>query len=361
MDTYSDCTHVFDDNLMDENEYESLQSHFDNIDIPSGVEAPVSWFPSPAQHKITTGTTNSSTQLNPKPQPSPGVLLPEKEALHSLWSVDPWGGKSTANSPMMETPVHAVGHPHKEVMPSFWPNAQKAQKEKIIAASKHLQYTTRSIGWNFDNKSTVSGVASSYGPLDPPGFWKKHPGVEPDSFRGARLHKNTKQTISSPFVPNASKAFPVTSTWFNYDNSMYPMASSNYPSHYNPLLGEHLSIEEVAYDPFALDSIIIKKNAKELGIPLGSSSRSQKDAKYLGIPSGSSSGSQQNDEAKHVKGDEILTRFQQFQKFDIVQDPSDHHYVQYGSSLKQVIVLKGSFASGVLFILINISLDLINK
>lgn len=382
MDTYSDCTQFFDDNPMYEDEYESLQSHFDNIDIPPGVEAPVSWFPGPAQNKNTSGTANSSTQLNPKPQPSPSVLLPGKEASHSLWSIDPWGVKSTTNSPTMETPVHAVSHPHKAGMASFWPNAENARREKIVAASKHLQYKTRSSGWGFGNnsavsgvasshgqqnppgfgnKSAVSGVASSLGQHDPPGFWKKHPGVEPDSFRSARLHKNTMQISTSPYVPNAPKVFPVTSTWFNYDNGMYPMASSNYPMPYNPLLSGLASIEEVAYDPFALDSFTIKKNANDLGIPLGSSSRSQKDPKYLGIPSGSSSGSQQTDAAKHVNEDEILHKFQQFQQFDIVQDASDHHYVHCGSSLKQVIVLKDSFSSGFLFILINISLDLINK
>ncbi|KAL8145005.1 hypothetical protein AgCh_003283 [Apium graveolens] len=333
VDTYSDCTPLFDDNPVYEDEYESLQSHFDNIDIPPGVEAPVSWFSGPAQNKITSGTTNSSTRLNPKP--SPGVLLPGKEASHSLWSVDPWGGKSTTNSLTMGTPIHPVGHPHKAVMPSFWPNAEKAQREKIIAASKHLQYKTRGSGWGFDNKSTASGVASSHGLHNPPGFWKKHSGVEPDSFRSARIHKKTKQISSIPYIPNASKAFPVTGTWFNYDSSMYPMASSNYPPHYNPLLNDYLYFEELAHDPFELDSYAIKNNAMDLVIPFGSSSRSQNHAKYLGTPSGSSSAGQQNDAAKHVNGDEILLKFQQFQKFDIVQDTSDHHYVHNGSSLKQ--------------------------
>lgn len=335
MATYPDCTHLFDENQMYEDEYEILQSHFDNIDIPPGVEAPVSWFPGPAQNKITIGTTNSSTILNPKPQPSPGALLPGKEASQSLWSVDPRGGKSTKNSPTVETPVHTVSHLHKAVMPSLWHAAENAQSKKIIAASKRFQYEMRSSGWDLGNTSTLSGVASSHGPHNLSGFWKKHPGVEPAPFRSARIRKNTKQISSSPYVPNASKASPVSSTWFNYDNSMYPMASSNYPIHHNPLLSEHVSSEEVAYDPFAQDSFTIQKNATDLGISFGSSSRSQNGAAYLGIPSGSSSGSQQNAAAKHVNGDEILMKFQLFQQFDILQDPSDHHYLHYGSSLKQ--------------------------
>lgn len=330
-DPYSDCTHVFDDNQLYEDEYEILQSHFDNIDIPPGVEAPVSWFPGPAQNKITIGTTNSSTLLNPKPQPSSGVLFPGKEASHSLWSVDPWGGKSTINSPTVGAPVHAVSHPHKMVKPSLGPDA----REKFIASSKHLQYKTQSSGWDFVNKSKRSGVASSHGPHNPPGFWKKHPGLELAPFCSAHILKNAKQIMSSPYVPNASKASPVPSKWFNYDARMYPMASSNYPIHYNPFLSEHVSSEEVAYDPFAQDFFTIQKNAIDLGIPFSSSSRSQKDSTYLGIPSGSSSGSQQNAAAKHVNGDEIHIKFQQFQRFDIVQDPSDHHYVRNGSSLKQ--------------------------
>lgn len=330
VDTYSDSTHLFDGNQMYEDEYEILQSHFDNIDIPPGVEAPVSWFPGPAQNKITAGTPNSSTLLNPKQQPSSGVLLPGKKASQSLLSVDPWGVKFTTNSPTMETPVHAVSHPHKTVTPSSW---QHAQREKIVAASKHLQNKKRSSGWDYGNKSTVSGVTSSHGPHNPLGFWKKHPGVEPAPFRGARIRKNNKQISSNPYVPNASKASPVTSTWFNYDSSKHIMVSPNYPIHYNPFLSEHVSSEEVAYDPFAQDFFSIQMT--DLGYQFGSSSRSQKDATRLGIPSGSSSGSQQNAAAKHVNGDEILMKFQQFQKFDVVQDPSDHHYVRCGSSLKQ--------------------------
>lgn len=347
LDAYPDCTQVFDDNQMYDDEYETLQSHFDNIDIPPGVEAPVPWFPGAAENKITIGTTNISILTNAKPQPSLGVLAPGMETSHSLWSVDPWVKKSTTNSSTIETPVHAVSHPHKVVSPpSFWSPPENARCRKQKAPSKYLHHKTKNSGWNSGSRSTFSGVASSHGPHNPPVPVNQYDGVEP------ALNKNTMKLVSKipgPYISNASEVSPVTSKWYKHDNSMFPMASPDYLIHYNPLLSEHMSFEEVAYEQSVQDSLAIQKNAMDFGIPLVSSSRSQKEATYLDASPGSSS-SQQNAAAKHVNGDEVLMKVHQFKKFDIVQDPSDHHYVHLGSSLRQVKVVKDYFVS-VLFIL----------
>ncbi|KAL1817878.1 hypothetical protein ACET3Z_020452 [Daucus carota] len=334
VDMYPDGAHVFDDNQMYEDEYEILQSHFDNIDIPPGVEAPVSWFPGPAQNKINVGATKNPALSNPKPQPSPGVILPEMEASHSLWSLDPWGRMPTTNTLGMETPVQGVSHPHKAGLSSSWSTIENAQSKKNIASSKYFQHKAQSSGgWGFVNKSTPFGLASSYGPHKPPGSLNQQYIEAKAAFRGDNiLRKKTKHIARNPYIPNASEASPVTSSWYKHDNSMYVMLPPNYPTHYNPFLSEHMSFDGVAYDPFLQDSFTIQTNATDLGVPLGSSSGSQKDATFLDCPSDSS---QQNVTDKHVNRDEILMKLHQFKKFDVVQDPSDHHYVHNGSSSKQ--------------------------
>ncbi|CBI20306.3 unnamed protein product, partial [Vitis vinifera] len=40
-----DNTDIYSDDFMDDDEYAILQAHFDNVDIPPGVEAPIPWLP----------------------------------------------------------------------------------------------------------------------------------------------------------------------------------------------------------------------------------------------------------------------------------------------------------------------------
>ncbi|KAL8087793.1 hypothetical protein AgCh_037803 [Apium graveolens] len=72
----------------------------------------------------------------------------------------------------------------------------------------------------------------------------------------------------------------------------------------------------------------------DLGTPAASSSKRQRNATDLGTPAASSSKREKSDSLKHVHEDEILKNLEQFKKFDIVEDPSDHHYVKNGNSAK---------------------------
>ncbi|KAK1389313.1 hypothetical protein POM88_017491 [Heracleum sosnowskyi] len=78
-----------------------------------------------------------------------------------------------------------------------------------------------------------------------------------------------------------------------------------------------------------------KRNATDLGTPSNSSFKRQRNATDLGTPSASSSGRKKSTPPKHAHEDEILKNFEQFKKFDVVKDPSDHHYVTHGSSVNR--------------------------
>lgn len=69
FDSYDDSFVDYHDKYLDD--FSNLQTYFDNVDIPTGVEAPVPWFqdPVPCSNKKDSGSTSSSksssTFLNP--------------------------------------------------------------------------------------------------------------------------------------------------------------------------------------------------------------------------------------------------------------------------------------------------------
>ena len=61
-----DNTDIYSDDFMDDDEYAMLQAHFDNVDILSGVEAPIPWLPVSVRSKKSSSTANTSSQLYPE-------------------------------------------------------------------------------------------------------------------------------------------------------------------------------------------------------------------------------------------------------------------------------------------------------
>ncbi|KAF8413877.1 hypothetical protein HHK36_001871 [Tetracentron sinense] len=87
-----DADDVYDfhyDDLMPDDFYSSLQSQFDNVDLPSGVEAPVPWFQDPVVSKKKPAATSSSTYSSLKTkfdamEPPLGVGLPSISRLQDF-------------------------------------------------------------------------------------------------------------------------------------------------------------------------------------------------------------------------------------------------------------------------------------
>ncbi|GLT35122.1 hypothetical protein SLA2020_096010 [Shorea laevis] len=61
-DDYADDVSDYGDNdcFLYEDDYEAMQSHFDNVDLPSGVEAPIPWLKDPAPTGVLTSIPGTS-------------------------------------------------------------------------------------------------------------------------------------------------------------------------------------------------------------------------------------------------------------------------------------------------------------
>lgn len=305
-DDYMD---MYFDNLMYDDEYAILQSHFDNIDIPPDIEAPIPWLPGPVLNKSRLATASSSGQSVLQIQPNTGT-----ETSQSLWSAEPMKKKSTSkssstvkttskSSSIVKTPIHAVNRHHKVELSSPWSFAESAQSKKGIAASTSSNYLgskVQRIG-GYYKKATVFGGTSNYCPLNPMGAIKQYPGIKP-STGWSYFHNCTKNQVGSTSLfpssympmeainhtPGADAYVP---NWFNLLNNKSQMVTPDYPGFVEPFNTEHVYPDEAADQPYVQE--------------------------------------------KDVNEDEILGKFQLFKKFDTVQGDSDHHFVRSGSSLKQ--------------------------
>ncbi|KAJ6728087.1 UBIQUITIN-CONJUGATING ENZYME E2 39-RELATED [Salix koriyanagi] len=101
------------DNLMEFDEYSYLQSHFDNVDIPPGVEAPIPWLPDSDNNakKTANGTNAFSTSNQMQSNGGGSWSLKPAHASKKLSS----GSDSSFHNPM-DSMCHASG----VNLPSSW-------------------------------------------------------------------------------------------------------------------------------------------------------------------------------------------------------------------------------------------------
>nr|XP_017257605.1 PREDICTED: uncharacterized protein LOC108227122 isoform X3 [Daucus carota subsp. sativus] len=288
-------------NIVNLDDFESDLSYLD--DNHPGVEAPVSWFPGPTQHRSTLAFAENSNESMLRIKPSDKEFLPILESSHSLWSVDPQRRKSTTSSSFMETLVHGVSQPHKKGPSSLWSAAENGQTN----------------GWPFHNEA-IFGDASIQGPHNPPDFTGQYYTA---TYGGTYFHSNTNKTVgdegfaSGPHMHTSNEAYSINANGFNLNSSVFPENSL-----------------KAGYEPY-VQSFTIQNSTSALESPFGSSFRSHKIAADLGTRSGSSSKRKESATPKQVDEDNILKKFREFKKFDIVEDPSDNHYVNKKTPVKQ--------------------------
>ncbi|XP_011004634.1 PREDICTED: probable ubiquitin-conjugating enzyme E2 25 isoform X2 [Populus euphratica] len=270
---YDDGILMDPDDFMDFDEYSFLQSHFDKVDIPPGVEAPIPWLPNSDNNtkKSANGTTSFNT--NNQKQSNGG----------GSWSLKPGHVSkklSSVSGLSFHNPMDSMSHDSGVNLSSHWLLPQTAQGKEEQDVSQHggsaLNFAP------FQSKTElVSSSMTDYG------YAKHLDGVMlPHGAGPAHLgHTNP----ASPFVGGLDH-FPIISP-----------STSSLVSKLNYSFANHTSHPKL-YDPF-----------DALHIPLEDSA--------AGTP-------------KNVDKDDILRKFQQFKQFDTVEDHSDHHYTS-SSSMKQ--------------------------
>ncbi|KAH7859774.1 hypothetical protein Vadar_005294 [Vaccinium darrowii] len=335
-----------------------LQAHFDSIDIPPGVEAPIPWFSDPAQ--------------NDK-NPASGSDSSHSRGLPELLKTGKTSGSSSSSS--LKTCMNTRSQPRWVPVPPFSSHAESAQNKKKPAASTSstswksqlesaaANYPTRSkstMESHSKKKLSLSGSTSNYVSNSQLDVMQPSSGME-SSFRGPNLRSRRKKLIlpiDNGDVIDAKFPTMITSLppGFNAHMSGWPPYGGfmDKPSlmsgFHNSSDGLFISGEEFdapwefgygqksSYAPWVQNLANSQKSPTAAGEEshapfvqdLANGQKSPTAAGSSTVPPVSTSPTENPGD-----DDDILKKFHLFKKFDMVQDHSDHYHSSKGSSSKQ--------------------------
>ncbi|CAK9183012.1 unnamed protein product [Ilex paraguariensis] len=325
-----ECMDIFCDDLTYDDEYAMLQSHFDSIDIPPGIEVPIPWFPENTKQPATTGCSTQSTE--PFQWDVMG-LPPGTDSSHS--SCPPGSAKirqksTSKGSSGFRILVDAVSDP------SPWSYVEPAQSKKKGAAS--LSSTTLSLLPQRGAVDLPTGVE----PLKSWCFTEPSHSKGKSAVPGSRTHYRSR----CPFQPIGGSLFTKSSKKLAGIDSI---DSLTYSISHAPM--DAMSLAPGIGAPISMlqDFPVSKKKSHMSALHHQSYINQSNAVQYLPgeeafppwvhdpVKSQTTAGSAGSSEIRQNYGNEvdILEKFSLFKKFDTVQDHLDHHYSRNGSSLKQ--------------------------
>ncbi|KAK4255800.1 hypothetical protein QN277_008749 [Acacia crassicarpa] len=326
-DDYNDH---FAEDLMDVDEYALLQAHFDHVDLPAGIEAPIPWM-SNFDLELKNSEMNSLNPWGNMPLDAKGSHVTELSQLS--WAME-------SSELIQEAPVGSSSSLTKNV--AINPHSQKLSSQlQAEAASNKKKSNFSQVDGHKLNLNLALGVDSSKPHWFKGPFGRKKKlsilgefhndslahqsesskpphGVEPPYWWKAKSAKKAhgKDVLShSHFFPPFEGSYHIpglesanSNMWKNPPNPPFTDHSDNsgfyYP--YDPL---DAPLPPMFGNTWFHNNASDEKNETTANIPV------------VTIP----------DEDR----DEILRKFQQFKQFDTVEDTSDHYYNRKSYSLKQ--------------------------
>ncbi|KAM1343471.1 hypothetical protein PS2_007603 [Malus domestica] len=288
-----DFADFFLDEFMDVDEYAQLQAHFDNVDIPPGIEAPIPWLSDPSKSKVKSISGIISVDKTFQMQPEPDHF--SKKPL--------FRGSSS-----LKTQIDSTAHPPEVNLSSAWKLPKTARGKKKQPALQHQGSAPNfPVGKESSKSQWLLGLqpkkklASSNGSTNH--FDAMKLGSEADTSSASYFHNILKKKGSSAsFKPMPVPGWPGPISKFNtmpFNSSFYDPLGSAYPP------------GEVAGSPW-IPNAQIQNNL---------------------VPGGISTSPGRKISAMEM--DEIILKFQGFKQFDTVEEHSDHHYIKCGYSTKQ--------------------------
>ncbi|KAF5460968.1 hypothetical protein F2P56_020800 [Juglans regia] len=336
--SYDENNDVYVDDFMDVDEYAIVQAHFDNMNIPPGIEAPIPWLPYFAQHKKKPITGDSSHSTGAQIHlDSAGT---NEIASRSSWPAKPVhinrnpisvhrSGVQTKTDSMVPSPEMDLSSPrnhplvssdkkksstltHRGSALNLPPGKESSKSRWFLEAFKNKKKPVAS------SSSSNYSYVNQFDPVLPPGvdssIWghykpemvKTQVGTSTPYYPTFTVHGDASNyppgvEPSTLWQPEALKAKMMEPSFTNH---------AAYPGFYVPFHGLH-SPEEVADIPWVPNFIQNQSNIAE------GNSAFTVEAISVGDK------------------DENFRKFQLFKQFDTVEDHSDHHYSGHGSSMKQ--------------------------
>ncbi|KAG9159620.1 hypothetical protein Leryth_013597 [Lithospermum erythrorhizon] len=290
----------YDDMIFDE-DYAYLQSHFDNLDIPTGIEAPIPWLLSPNSNKVpVSGGSTSSSSNN----------MLEASGLHASFH----SSRSSLASDVKK----------KKSIPSSAPSGPFSSK-LCQTSSKWSPSESQQMKTNVT--TNAFGIPKHVGPGDS-WLWQKSP-KSLRSHSSSRLNKKPHPvgaysyglyppkdlTLGAPHTPtNLKQQASKYNLWTELPSSTFVYQNVGIGSGNTVGTGSsglsgvaQFPPNKAAFNPWLKEALVETK----------------------GVTSTSSS--------KVIYGnpDEIIEKFRLFKKFDTVQDFCDHHYYKKDLSVGQ--------------------------
>ncbi|CAL5341956.1 unnamed protein product [Camellia sinensis] len=361
LERFNNDFSYIDDSYMDMY-HEFLQAHFDAANVPPAVEAFIPSFSDPAQNKKNPATVISSNQSSFSNQ----FEAPETDSSH------PWGLQLVQNgenstfmnisslqthmdtlsstlqthmdalSSTLQAHMDALSHSYKFDLSSSWPFPESSQNMKSAASTSSIDLNLQAENGatyhptefkfssipefsHIEKKPAVSGSTTNYTSDNHPWTMKLSSGMDPSSknFYFHNCHEKPvgigSQTDSG-FLAMDTMNLPsgVDASMSGWQGSPVFINNPSFASDgfYISSDGVHLFSEKESYTPWVQEHADSQKSATAAGSStdiFGSTSTIKKPGN-------------END---------ILTKFQLFKQFDVVQDHSDHHFSSTGYSVMQ--------------------------
>ncbi|CAL0328887.1 unnamed protein product [Lupinus luteus] len=304
-DDYSD---LFSDDYMDVDDYASLQAHFDNVDIPPGIEAPIPWL---AEYDLGSKKTGGSSLY-----PSGHIQSDPKNSCLTNLAQSPWSLEPTypvsqgpsVGSSSLPIKMDSIDHPSEIELSSAQLFSQTVPSRKKLDA-----YQCRRRKFKF----SLGESSKCHLHLGPSEGKKKHSVL--DALNSHELIHNSE----------TMKLYGGVTPYWGQSASAKKAAGGSSGSHNSNFVGPEIG----SLYPRAIEVT----NPWWLKSPPYVKSFTNSNFFYhdnTWVHNGSTTDNTVvtiSDEAR----DEILRKFTNFKQFDTAEDTSDHYFVHVDSSVKQ--------------------------
>jgi len=325
-DDYSD---LFSDDYMDADQSALIQSHFDNVDIPSGIEVPIPWM---AEYDLGSKNTNNHPLPSWSQTMSGAYNFQVTDSSQPLLTLEPSNletqGPSSGNSNLQVKMNTIIQHPSGVELSSPLVNCLSKKKSN---ASKHRRHKLKlAFGMKSSKSNLFTGPSESKKKANI--FYAPASHIFVDNFEAKKL-------------PNGSEV----PHWGHFGNfktadGSNTLSHSNFVGSSFHFPGAGFSNDMWSKKDFhqPLSSYTVKSSFAGPFVPFNSAPEPLFDNSWVHYPVGDGSNGAAADSAVATLSDEardeILRKFQNFKQFDTIEDTSDHYFLNYSRAMKQVTI-----------------------
>ncbi|XP_030442103.1 uncharacterized protein LOC115664295 [Syzygium oleosum] len=319
-DDYMD---VFED-VLDVDEYDTLQAHFDNMDIPPGVEAPIPWLSDLPKYKNKSGGGSSLNGSSSLTHAKASLSLQEFEHIGLTEPVETLVNHTSVSSHGLPGQVNSASHPTLMDTSTPYLFAQNGQSKKNRAASQRSgnskglpfgleSFKARRLFEPFRNKKTpdASGSSSKSSAVNKFNLMKPPSGAEPPPW-GEVINNSGNNPSGSSYSFVSAFPFQTGTHAPTPGSEAFNSWMMGHPKHIKGQSYKLHSAYSSYVSPFQSSVHTLPMEEEDGNCP---------------------------DHLTEFQGngveEDVMRKLELFKQFDTVQDHSDHYYTSDSSGAKQ--------------------------